>query len=51
MDRIDLHIEVPAVGREDLQSKEPQESSSAIRRRVAEARRIQLDRFRHEAIY
>ncbi len=51
LDRIDLHIEVPAVRHEDLQSKEPQESSSAIRQRVAEARRIQLDRFRREAIY
>lgn len=51
LDRIDLHIEVPAVRHEDLQSQEPQEPSSAIRRRVAEARRIQLDRFRHELVY
>jgi magnesium chelatase family protein len=46
MDRIDLHIEVPAVKYADLASREPAESSSHIRDRVARAREIQTARFR-----
>jgi magnesium chelatase family protein len=45
LDRIDLHIEVPAVRYEELSGKAPGESSEAIRARVDEARRIQQDRF------
>jgi magnesium chelatase family protein len=45
MDRIDLHIEVPAVKYRELASKESGEHSSAIRERVTEARHRQADRF------
>lgn len=45
LDRIDLHIEVPAVRCEDLRSHEPAEPSAAIRERVVAARNRQLDRF------
>lgn len=51
MDRIDIHIDVPAVKFKELASETPAESSSAIRERVVRARRIQLERFTHESIY
>ena len=46
LDRIDLHIEVPAVKYKDLASKESGESSEKIRERVIHAREIQSRRFR-----
>jgi magnesium chelatase family protein len=45
LDRIDLHIEVPAVKYRELSSKENGETSTAIRTRVIEARAIQTTRF------
>jgi magnesium chelatase family protein len=45
LDRIDLHIEVPAVKYEELSGKAPGEPSEAIRARVEAARRIQQTRF------
>jgi len=45
LDRIDLHIEVPAVPFQDLSEKQRGESSEDIRQRVLNARRIQQDRF------
>ena len=45
MDRIDLHIEVPAVHYEDLKQPSSGESSSVIRARIEEARAIQSRRF------
>ena len=44
MDRIDLHIEVPAVPEHELGSRQAGESSIAIRARVTEARERQLAR-------
>ena len=46
LDRIDLHIEVPAVKYRDLAGSEPGETSAGIRSRVACAREIQSARFR-----
>ncbi len=46
MDRIDLHIEVPAVKYKELASKEMGEGSGSIRERVVKAREIQVERFR-----
>jgi magnesium chelatase family protein len=51
MDRIDIHIEVPAVKYRDLASRDPGEPSREIKKRVDEARRIQLDRFKGMKIY
>lgn len=51
LDRIDLHIEVPAVRYEDLRSTTPAEPSAAIRERVVAARNRQLDRFSGDGIY
>ncbi|MEK7671880.1 MAG: YifB family Mg chelatase-like AAA ATPase, partial [Bacteroidota bacterium] len=45
LDRIDLHIDVPAVKYKELSSKESGEKSEHIRARVIEAREIQTKRF------
>jgi magnesium chelatase family protein len=46
LDRIDLHIEVPAVKYKELSSKESGESSEKIHARVMQARGIQVHRFK-----
>jgi magnesium chelatase family protein len=45
LDRIDLHVEVPAVKYQELSSKREGEPSRAIRERVVKARKIQQLRF------
>lgn len=45
MDRIDIHIDVPAVNYKELRSNNSPEDSSAIRDRVLRARDVQLNRF------
>src|SRR6516162_4980679 len=49
LDRIDLHIEVPAVEYRDVSSDRAEEYSAAIRERVACARQKQHDRFARDA--
>jgi magnesium chelatase family protein len=44
LDRIDLHVEVPAVSLKELRSSAG-ESTEAVARRVAAARAIQIERF------
>ena len=44
-DRIDLHVEVPAVSAADLSRPANSESSATIAKRVAQARNIQRQRF------
>ncbi len=51
MDRIDLHVEVPAVSYHALSVNPGSEPSAAIRRRVEEARRLQTRRFDQTKIY
>ena len=51
MDRIDLHVEITPVSREELASTEPAESSAAVRERVMRARERQAERFRGTGIY
>jgi magnesium chelatase family protein len=46
LDRIDLHIEVPAVRYRELASKESGETSKRIRQRISAAREVQTARFR-----
>jgi magnesium chelatase family protein len=48
LDRIDLHIEVPAVEYRDVASERTEESSSAIRERVSRARQRQHARFQKD---
>ena len=45
LDRIDIHIDVPAVNYREMRSTVIPESSADIRARVLSAREIQLDRF------
>jgi len=45
LDRIDIHIEVPAVKYKELSDETKSESSSTIRDRVIKAREIQIKRF------
>ncbi|NDV60898.1 YifB family Mg chelatase-like AAA ATPase [Puniceicoccales bacterium CK1056] len=47
LDRIDIHVEAPALSIEELRQKEPGESSNSMRERVATARRRQSIRFRN----
>jgi magnesium chelatase family protein len=45
LDRIDLHIEVPAVPFEDLRSRRPGADSASMRERIRSARAAQDDRY------
>jgi magnesium chelatase family protein len=45
LDRIDLHIEAPALAIGDLRSEKPGETSAVIRARVHTARTVQQNRF------
>ncbi len=51
LDRIDIHIEVPAVPYKDLSKDLCGESSKDIRVRLRNARKIQVERFKKEEIY
>ncbi len=51
MDRIDIHIEVPAVRYRDLTGETSGEDSETIKRRVDQARAIQQGRFSGKRIY
>ena len=51
MDRIDIHVQVPAVPYKDLAGKVSAEPSRIIRRQVAEARSRQLHRFARSMIF
>lgn len=46
LDRIDIHVEVPAVKYQDLSSVRDGETSETIRQRVVKARAIQEERFK-----
>jgi magnesium chelatase family protein len=45
LDRIDLHVEVPAVRFADLSRAQPGEASAVVRQRVLSARQLQRARF------
>lgn len=51
LDRIDIHIDVPAVAYKDISSDKKAESSAEIRKRVIEARRLQFKRYKDTGIY
>ena len=51
MDRIDLHVEVTPVGREEMASTTLAESSASIRERVMRARKVQAERFASTGIH
>lgn len=51
MDRIDIHVEVPAVPYKDLKGEFSAESSERINARVAAARAVQSDRLSRTKVY
>jgi len=51
LDRMDIHIEVPAVKYKELSQESLGESSAVIRKRVEEARTIQSARFSQSKIH
>lgn len=50
LDRIDIHVEAPAVRLQELREEKPAESSAAMRERIARARGRQKQRLRRERI-
>jgi len=50
LDRIDLHVEAPAVRVSDLKSEEKSEQSSVIRERVVQCRGIQEKRYKNISV-
>ena len=48
LDRIDIHVEVPAVKYKELRAKGDIEASAAVRERVLRARDVQLQRYAGE---
>jgi magnesium chelatase family protein len=48
LDRIDIHVEVPALSYEELAAKTPGEGSEAMREKVKTARAVQQRRFANE---
>lgn len=51
MDRIDMHVEITPVTREEMSAAAPAESSAAIRERVMRAREVQARRFAGSGIH
>ena len=51
LDRIDIHIEAPSVKYKELANTQEAECSAAIKKRVANTRTIQLERFKNEGIF
>jgi magnesium chelatase family protein len=51
LDRIDIHIDVPAVRVRELAEAEAAEGSAEIRLRVDRARRLQLERFGQDHVF
>ncbi|MCX8031338.1 MAG: YifB family Mg chelatase-like AAA ATPase [Thermodesulfovibrionales bacterium] len=51
LDRIDIHINVPAVPYKELSNDYTGEKSERIRQRVISARQVQLSRFTNEGIF
>ncbi len=50
-DRLDIHVEVPAVPVSDLGHDQSSECSTSIRKRVADARHIQANRYAAEHLF
>jgi magnesium chelatase family protein len=48
LDRIDLHVEVPAIRPSDIYKKQNSEKSADIRQRVAHVRNIQTERYKKQ---
>ncbi|MFH0912660.1 MAG: YifB family Mg chelatase-like AAA ATPase [Candidatus Omnitrophota bacterium] len=51
LDRIDIHIELPAIKYKELTETKEAESSAVIKARVEKAREVQRERFKNESIF
>lgn len=51
LDRIDMHVDVPAVNTHELAQAADAEPSAAVRMRVVKTRRIQAERYAGEQVY
>ena len=51
LDRLDIHLDIPALKTADLLEAPPGEPSCGIRTRVDQARQIQLQRLKNEGLY
>jgi len=51
LDRIDIHIDVPAVKYNDLSNRTGAETSEEIKKRIDQAREIQRERYKDEKIH
>ena len=51
LDRIDIHLEIPAIKYKDLTDTKDAEASSTIKARVEKARALQRMRFNEESIF
>ena len=51
LDRIDIHLEVPALPSRDLLSKDTSEPSSNIKQRTSQSRSVQHERFKKTRIF
>ncbi|MBI5408604.1 MAG: YifB family Mg chelatase-like AAA ATPase [Nitrospirae bacterium] len=51
LDRIDIHVEVPAVPYKDLSTEHCGEPSKNIRERIQTARQLQVERFKKDNVY
>jgi magnesium chelatase family protein len=51
LDRIDIHIEVPAIKYHELSDNSPAESSALIKERADKAHAIQKERFKNDGIF
>ena len=51
LDRVDIHVDVPALRYKELAGEYAGESSAQVRQRVNDARRIQRDRFERHRIF
>ena len=51
LDRIDIHIEVPAIKFREMRSTKPGKSSAEIRKEIEAARNIQSERFKETKIF
>ena len=50
LDRIDLHVEAPALSIDELRNSKPGEDSKSIRDRIAQARGMQRQRFQGDSV-
>ena len=51
LDRIDIHIDIPAIKYKELTEAKDAEPSAAIKERVDKVRGLQLERFKEDRIY